>query len=98
MLQSSFPQRQQAHALIDRLTPEHLAVAICLLQTMADVEQAAPRFAAFCDDAFPDRERVASASEKLPPLAAQGVTELGLKMDDTDFWPLERRPRFPTHA
>ncbi|MFP5234937.1 MAG: hypothetical protein ACLGSD_03475 [Acidobacteriota bacterium] len=95
MLQSSLPPRQQAHDLVDRINPDHLAVAICMLQTMAQAEQAVPRPAAFNDDIFPERERDAAAAEKLP-CQGQGVdpkvlAELGLKSDDTDYWP-ERRP------
>ena len=91
MLQSSLPPRQQAHDLVDRINPDHLAVAICMLQTMAQAEQAVPLPAAFNDDIFPERERPA---EKLPchgqAVAPQVLADLGLKSDDTDYWP-ERR-------
>lgn len=89
MLQSSLPPRQQAHDLVDRINPDHLAVAICMLRTMADAEQAAPLPSAFNDDIV--AERAAGAAENLPchgqAVGPQVLAERGLKSDDTDYWP-----------
>lgn len=97
MLHSSLPPRQQAHDLVDRINPEHLAVAICMLRTMADAEQAVPLPSAFNDDILPERDRAFGSAGELPgkSLAAdpQVLAELRMKLDDTDYWPEPRQPQ-----
>lgn len=96
MLQSSIPPRQQAHDLLDRINSEHLAVAVCMLRTMADAEQAVPKPAAFSDELLLQRERKTSAAEKLPcqgqPVDAQVLADLRMKTDDSDYWPERSQP------
>lgn len=99
MLQSPISPRQQAHDLLDRINSEHLAVAVCMLRTMADAEQAAPKLSAFSDELFSRREHTGTA-EKVP---CQGqavdpmvVADLRLKTDDSDYWP-ERQHALMRH-
>ena len=67
MLPSSAPTRQQAHALVDRMTPHQLSALIDLFEPLTLNSKSSLRHSPFCDELPIDADD-ASTVRALPPL------------------------------
>lgn len=92
MLPTHAPARQQAHDLVDRLTPLQISALIDLFEPLAREEAALSR-APFCDELPIDIED--SMADRKPPQSASGQRRSVSDVfpEDSDFWPAPGRLR-----
>ena len=93
MLPTHAPARQQAHDLVDRLTPLQVSALIHLFEPLAREEAALFR-APFCDELPIDTEesKAIGMPQSVPgTLNMRAVSEVF--PEDSDFWPAPGRLR-----
>lgn len=87
MLPTHAPARQQAHDLVDRLTPLQISALIDLFEPLARDEATLSR-APFCDELPVDGDDAKTARkpvQSLPAAARRMVSDVF--PEDSDFWP-----------
>lgn len=96
MLSSSAPARQQAHALVDRMTPLQISALINLFEPLTQAARATISRAPFCDELPIDADD-ASSIRALPPIrpGEQPLwhTPADTYPNDSDTWPAAGRSR-----
>lgn len=92
MVQLSSFSKQQAHDLIEQLTPAQLSVVLALMENIIDPQNLSLHRAPFSDELL--EETPPSRTPGRPPSSTRIFTsdertlaEFGLIADDSDFWP-----------
>ena len=96
MLPPPTPARQQAHDLVERMTPVQLSAFIDLFEPMAASASNATSHSPFCDELPIDAED-ASSLRALPPISHSHqpprIPPVSAHPSDLDTWPASIRSR-----